>query len=163
MCVCVCVCACCVCVFIVCSRWVIGKVQEETHILHGPILFKVLLEEPSSLHVHLVKRGISWLYVTTCIMYNWWWAAERSRPENKAADDISCTSTLPTTTRECRGGPRSQWWISCSESRAIMWVTAPTLATPTHVAVAFRSRKEQQTFRVWVYIFSFLMNVYASK
>jgi len=47
--------------------------------------------------------------------------------------------SLPTATRECRGGPRSQWWISCSESRAIIWVTAPTLATPTHVVVAFRS------------------------
>ena len=47
---------------------------------------------------------------------------------------------VPTTTREWRGGPRSQWWISCSESWAILWVTAPTLATPTQVVAAVRTK-----------------------
>lgn len=35
------------------SRGIIGQVQEKTHIVHRAILFKILLEEPSSFHVHL--------------------------------------------------------------------------------------------------------------
>ena len=38
------------------SRGVIGEVEEETHVLHGAIFLKVLLEEPSCLHVNLVGR-----------------------------------------------------------------------------------------------------------
>lgn len=38
-------------------RWVIGKIQEETHILHGAILLKVLLEKSGSFHVHLGGGG----------------------------------------------------------------------------------------------------------
>lgn len=34
-------------------RWVISQVQEQTHILHGTVLLKVLFEKPSRLHVHL--------------------------------------------------------------------------------------------------------------
>lgn len=34
-------------------RWVISQVQEQTYILHGTVLLKVLFEEPSCLHVHL--------------------------------------------------------------------------------------------------------------
>jgi hypothetical protein len=32
-------------------RWVISQIQEQANILHGAILFKILFEEPSSLHV----------------------------------------------------------------------------------------------------------------
>ena len=39
-------------------RGVVGQVQEETHVLHGPVLLKVLLEETRRLHVHL-KDGKS--------------------------------------------------------------------------------------------------------
>ena len=41
------------------SRGIIGEVEEETHILHGAIFLKVLLEEPSCLHVNLVGRKTS--------------------------------------------------------------------------------------------------------
>lgn len=41
-----------------CSRGVIGEVEEEAHVFHGAILLKVLFEEPSRLHVHL-GRGQS--------------------------------------------------------------------------------------------------------
>ena len=34
-------------------RWVIGQVQEQTHILHRTILLKVLFEKSCSLHVDL--------------------------------------------------------------------------------------------------------------
>lgn len=34
-------------------RWVVSQVQEQTHILHRTVLFKVLFEESSCLHVHL--------------------------------------------------------------------------------------------------------------
>ena len=34
-------------------RWIVGNVQEETHVLHRAVLLKVLLEETSCLHVHL--------------------------------------------------------------------------------------------------------------
>ena len=34
-------------------RGVVGQIQEETHVLHRPILFKVLFEEASGLHVYL--------------------------------------------------------------------------------------------------------------
>jgi len=32
-------------------RWIIGQIQEQAHVLHGSVLFKVLLKESSSLHV----------------------------------------------------------------------------------------------------------------
>ena len=38
------------------SRGVIGKVEEQTHILHRAILLKVLLEEPGSLHIDLEEE-----------------------------------------------------------------------------------------------------------
>lgn len=38
------------------SRWIIGQVQEKTHVVHGAIFLKVRLEEPSCFHVHLQHR-----------------------------------------------------------------------------------------------------------
>ena len=37
-------------------RWIIGKIKEQTHILHGTIFFKVLLEETCSFHVDLIRK-----------------------------------------------------------------------------------------------------------
>jgi len=34
-------------------RWIIGQVQEQTHILHGSILLEVLFEEASCFHINL--------------------------------------------------------------------------------------------------------------
>ena len=35
-------------------RWVIGQIKEQTHVVHGAILLKVLFEESSRLHIHLM-------------------------------------------------------------------------------------------------------------
>ena len=36
-------------------RWIVGQIEEETHIVHGAIFFKILLEEASCFHVNLSK------------------------------------------------------------------------------------------------------------
>lgn len=38
---------------ILCLRWIIGQIQEQTHVVHGAVLLKVRLEESRRLHVHL--------------------------------------------------------------------------------------------------------------
>jgi len=37
-------------------RWIISKVKEETNVLHGTILFKVLFEKSGCFHVDLLKQ-----------------------------------------------------------------------------------------------------------
>ena len=34
------------------KRWIIGQIEEETHILHRTILLKILFEKTCSLHVY---------------------------------------------------------------------------------------------------------------
>lgn len=34
-------------------RWIVGQIQEQAHVVHGPVFLKVRFEEPSSFHVHL--------------------------------------------------------------------------------------------------------------
>lgn len=37
-------------------RWIVGQIQEEAHVVHGPVFLKVRFEEPSSFHVHLNRN-----------------------------------------------------------------------------------------------------------
>lgn len=34
-------------------RWIVGQIQEQAHVVHGPVFLKVRFEKPSSFHVHL--------------------------------------------------------------------------------------------------------------
>lgn len=34
-------------------RWIVGQIQEQAYVVHGPVFLKVRFEEPSSFHVHL--------------------------------------------------------------------------------------------------------------
>lgn len=40
-------------------RWIIGKIEKQTNVLHGTIFFKVLLKETSSFHVDLSTKAIT--------------------------------------------------------------------------------------------------------